>query len=108
MNWSVAALVAKDVPALRRVFIPPFRHLSSCHGSNGVIAAASRYSGLDARRCAAVLRMRFLLGVPHNVKRVFQRQGSMPCYSIAAYIWHCYSTPPTHSAHHTPDRYTTG
>src|SRR5687768_6277463 len=109
MNLRVAALVDNmNMPGLRRVFIPPFHHPNSRLGPNDVIPPTWPYGGLDTRRLYTAPQRRFVLGAPPNVKGVFQQQGSRSCFSIAACIWHCYSTPPTHSAHRTPDRYTTG
>jgi hypothetical protein len=33
----------------------------------------------------------------------FSSRALRSCFSVAACIWHCYSTPPAHGAHYIPD-----
>src|SRR5262249_11373987 len=69
-------------------------------GPNDVIPPHGPAVGWTPDACLPPCGWRFVLGAPHNVKRVFRQQGSSACFSIAACTWHCYSTPPTHGAHH--------
>src|SRR5215475_9050513 len=104
MNLSLAALVDKTaVPGLRRVFIPPFHHPQFSPWTKRYQPAARPCSELTTAYCLPPCGWRFVLGVPPNVKRIFQQQGSRSCFSVAACIWHCYSTPPAHGVHYIPD-----
>src|SRR5919197_264789 len=101
MSLNVAALVDKTaVPGLRRVFIPPFHHPQFSPWTERRQPPVRPCAWLTTRRLSAAWR--FVLGVRPNVKRVFQPHGSRACFSIAARIWHCYSTPPAHGVYHTP------
>src|SRR5262245_47414306 len=65
INWRVAALVDKDVPALRRVFIPPFHHPIRYLGPSGISSPAwlcgSSTPDIYLPSCGCVLYLEYRL-----------------------------------------------
>ena len=108
MNLSLAALVDKTaVPGLRRVFIPPFHHPQFSPWTKRYQPAARPCSELTTAYLSYCLADGVLyLEYRPMSSAFFSSRALRSCFSVAACIWHCYSTPPTHSAHRTPDRYT--